>query len=268
MAKTNYTGGVPNELTATQLNTLGGEVNDATTAITDLQNAALTVEDAAGVGVANVSTLRVLDSALTLIDLGGGVAALAAIETLSPGMFPLGVYGDDCNGGTVDPRWTGRNLAATATGAGYVATYDEKGDALTQSFTDTGDGFIFTMRIQGIDNSTAMLGFVAVDDTGAGVGCSTYSGGANTYLWNLTGWGYSGTGPNAGGAGDLGDHWLQVKRDGSSSYTCRYWKSAEGVWSGWSSVLTRTETITHVGIVRAYSATNTATLASFKYLPN
>lgn len=175
-----------------------------------------------------------------------------ALTPVSASSASLGSYGDECNSGTLDGAWTLRNIASvTGNGTEYSILLDAQGDAMTRSFTDTGLPISIMAHLTGMTDAQPMIGICALDSSNNGVAFSRYNNGS-TYLWRISSYNYASTGPGISSVPTIGDHWLHLMRDGSAQWKGRY--SSDGsAWSVWTSLDFDNRTISHIGILRAYT---------------
>jgi hypothetical protein len=164
----------------------------------------------------------------------------------------LGAYGDECNTVTPDAAWTLRNIPSlTGDGSKYTATLDAQGDAVLRSFSDIRGNVAIMAHIVGLTDAGSMLSVLALDGSGNGKGFSRYNDG-NSYVWNVSSYIYSSTGPGISGTPTLADHWLRLERDVSGLWTGRY--SSDGsTWSNSTATVSDTRTITQIGIGRLFT---------------
>jgi len=170
------------------------------------------------------------------------------VATLDP------TYGDEFNGGSLGAGWTLRNIpAATMTGRSVRLVVDAQGDWCTRGFTAPAGDFEVMVRFDAVGDFANMPAIGVLDPSGNGVCFSPYSDG-NAYMWNVGGYGYSGSGPQlAGSRPSYGDpFWLAIRRV-SGNYSGR-WKQRGGKWSAWSGNLASGITPSQIGFGRNYTA--------------
>jgi hypothetical protein len=180
-------------------------------------------------------------------------------------LVPLGSYGDECDTTTLDAAWTLRNISSvTGDGHAYPLLLDAQGDAITRSFTDTGQDFEIMAHMYGLNNGGGMIGLCALDSSNNGRGFSGYNDN-NTYQWALTNYAYASTGVAAGVAPNLPNHWLRLRR---ASNLWTGYISNDGGYS-WNATATTSDsrTIAKIGVLRAYTSGGSQTLylARFVY---
>lgn len=175
-------------------------------------------------------------------------------RTLNP---TNGTYGDDFEANTLDAAWTTRNLAAgdvllPEIRTGVQLSLDV-GDALLRP-APAGDFEIVT-HFRYLWDQTTLASPCIIDSTGAGVAFSVYNDG-NAYMWNLSGYQYSTTGPSVVGTTTrYQDHFLSLRKAGTT-YTGRWATAVTGtspatvVWSSFTAGQTWAGTVDRIGILR------------------
>jgi hypothetical protein len=190
--------------------------------------------------------------------------APTALTPISASSANIATDGDECNAGTLDAAWTTRNVpAVTGDGAKYSIAMDAAGDAITRSFTDTGQPISIMAHLKDLASGQPMIGICALDNSGNGMAFSRYND-SNTYLWFISGWSYSSTGGSIASTPTLSDHWLHLERAGAH-WRGRY--SNDGsTWSAWSAMSIASNTISKIGILRAYGSGASQTLGLERFV--
>lgn len=180
----------------------------------------------------------------------------------NPIRYKLAVAGRDfCSysGRTALDRSVSNRGFATPASSIYVpgggqpveVSFDTQGAALYWP-APSGD-FEIVLEFAGYANrSSEMVGPFIVDSTGAGIGASVYNNPVNAFVWVLSSWAYSATGPSASWtmADDQRHLWIALRRSGTA-YSVR--SSNDGAtWTSSSSTQTSTITPAWIGIGRFY----------------
>lgn len=173
-------------------------------------------------------------------------------------------YGDDFTAGTLDAKWTRRNLTSSddsidTSDYGCLITNIPNGSPAGRGYLQmapAGDfSIILSLVIWGTNNSAnSMFGPMVIDSSGNGIGFSPYDD-EKAYIWNLSSYEYGSTGASMWWtakdhfAGQ--PHWLRIRKSGTTYYASasrdgRRWSpEISGTWGG---------TVDRIGFGKFYNA--------------
>lgn len=182
--------------------------------------------------------------------------------------YPTGVTG-------FNRRWKNRGFSAFTTnvdfspGSAMLTHFDAQGAAIYTT-APAGDFEILLQYSLGSPATNVMVGPLIVDTAGAGYGCSPYND-ANAYLWRLSGWAYSATGPSIVGAGTALANKLVIfalLRRVGTTYSCRFSANGSTFLGPSTGDTTVSFTPAYIGVGRFLSADGGAvTLHRFNVFP-
>lgn len=173
-----------------------------------------------------------------------------------------GTYDDDFDGTSLDAKWAaagGPSVTFPPDGTANVTFSAQKARYMQTIDGSFPTNFTASMLMRNLSDVLGMTGILVVDASGNGVGFSVYSG--NTYLWNITNYGYASTGNAVGTVPtSMEAFWLQLEKNGTS-YRGRWSPDPAGLvnWSSWTSAGTYTNTMTEIGACRMYTSGGTIT---------
>lgn len=212
------------------------------------------LSDGYGNTFSDITQLRLSDPQYIVKDQTGVALVYANVnyaqDIILDTILPIGIYGDNANTLSIDNAWTLRNCTGSADGSAYTVTFDNSGDGLLRSFTDTGQDFDIFADLEGTGTGN-MIGLCALDSSGDGIAFSDYNTPQQSFIWVMANYGYSSTGSTNNVTINQPDGWYHLKRRGTSWYGRRLLAGA--TWATWSPAQVDGRTITQIGIIRAYS---------------
>ena len=177
-------------------------------------------------------------------------------------------YGDACASAAIDGRWTKAGttpMAVVADSVKYALSYAVATDRMTQAFTDTGQDFELIAHIQSQVDIKDMLGLVALNASGNGVGLANWADGGYIALWGVTAYTWTSEAFSVASP-PLAGYWQSLKRAGG--VWSAKWALTDGPWHALvGTAPVYASAITKIGVANIYNETHsgTAELHLFDY---
>jgi hypothetical protein len=180
------------------------------------------------------------------------------LARLTPGRRTVTSRGsptDDPFVGALAGWWSSTGLLVGPNGA---LSSPSQHDRLTMPPTYFVTNGAIQMHFKGVPSTAnfgAMFGMCVLDVSGNGVGYSPYNDG-NSYIWGISGYGYSGTGANNGSQPNPAEFWLELRQVSSTTWKGRYTNDPLGVtgWSSYTGTGSGPTTPSQIGLLHAYTA--------------